>query len=64
MSLLVRSANGLDPEIQKVEASFTQLKSLCRSSHCGAEETKSTSNHEFSGLTPGLAQWVKDPLFP
>ena len=24
-------------------------------------ETNSTKNHDVSGLTPGLAQWVKDP---
>ena len=23
-----------------------------------------TSNHEFSGLVPGLTQWVKDPVLP
>ena len=31
-----------------------------RSSHCGAVETHPTSNHEVSGLIPGLAQCVKD----
>ena len=30
------------------------------SSHCGVAETN-PSNHEVSGLIPGLAQWVKDP---
>ena len=23
-----------------------------------------TSNHEVSGLIPGLTQWVKDPVLP
>ena len=26
--------------------------------------TNPTKNHEVSGLTPGLAQWVKDPVLP
>ena len=37
---------------------------VCGSSHCGAGATNPTSNHEVSGLIPGLAQWVKDLVLP
>ena len=34
----------------------------CFKTLLGAEETNLTRNHEVLGLTPGLAQWVKDPV--
>ena len=30
------------------------------SAHCGPAETNQTRNHEVSGSTPGLVQWIKD----
>ena len=33
------------------------------SSCCGSLVMNSTHIHEDTGLIPGLAQWVKDPLF-
>ena len=32
--------------------------------HCGPVEMNPTRNHEVEGLIPGLAQWVKDLVFP
>ena len=48
-----------------VQIPKTYLKiSLHGSSHCGTVETNLTSIHEDVGSIPGLAQWVKDPVFP
>ena len=33
-----------------------------RSSHCGSAVMNLTSNHEDSGLIPGLVQCIKDPV--
>ena len=40
------------------------IKSLFRSSRHGAAEMNPTSIREDAGLTPGLAQRVKDPVLP
>ena len=37
------------------------LKNTLRSFCCSFVVTNPTSNHEDMGLTPGPAQWVKDP---
>ena len=42
-----------------------QIKTTTRwSSHCGSVEMNPTSIREDAGLTPGLTQWVKDPVLP
>ena len=44
---------------------YTSIKIVINwSSHHGAAETNLTMNHEVTGLIPGLAQGVKDPVLP
>ena len=35
-----------------------------QSSHCGSAVMNPTSVHEDADLIPGLAEWVRDPVFP
>ena len=43
------------------EALFKKKKQT-GSSHCGTAGLVTSLEHWDSGLTPGLAQWVKDPV--
>ena len=36
---------------------------MLESSHCGSVVTNPTNIHEDVGSIPGIAQWVKDPVF-
>ena len=43
----------------------TELKKASEgSSYCGSAEMNLTSNHEDTGLIPGLTQWDEDPALP
>ena len=38
------------------------LKGIVGPSHCGEVEMNLTRNHDVAGSSPGLGQWVKDPV--
>ena len=41
---------------------YRRLERLKRSPYCGSVETNLTNVLEDVGSTPGLVQWVKDPV--
>ena len=47
-----------------VSPSEALVKSQPQSSHYGSLVMNPTSIHEDAVLTPGLNQWVKDPVLP
>ena len=47
---------------EKLKGVTSQKVTFIRSSYCGSAETNRTIVQEDEGSTPGLAQWVKDPV--
>ena len=54
----------INTESLEMCAERTKRKVERASSHRGSAITNWTSIPEDAGLTPGLAQWVKDPELP
>ena len=52
----------LEEPLQVEETPIKKVKPW--SSHCSSAVMNLTSIHEDAGLSPGPAQWVKDPALP
>ena len=49
--------------VYKGNSSLYSLKGIPGSSHRGSLVTNPTRIHEYVGSIPGLAQWIKDPVW-